>query len=439
MVLAPVPDRERRVAVELERDRPVPEGAQRVDGATARAGGSRTRAPSRRRTRRRTADTAPAEGPTGTSARAARRSARRTSSTRRARWRHPGRRVRRPARSPRRAAPGMIASFVFEIIAYAVNGYAAHAKARSAPSRAPPKRTPTRPRPDEREEVERDRGRVRGGQLVPPPGPAEDEHGGHVGEIGDRPVRVAARIRRLAAAVRLDPVAYLAVGVGPAAGLQVVRHRHRPVRRLAVEDPVAADHAGVADVDHAAAVVDVEPDAESDEEERGDGERPDGPDGVGRPRPCGRPEADPCASASQVDERRYASGTLVKTSPRSKKTSETLNESSARRSSVRSDSGRRRSARPTKKIAQRPDPHRPEVRSVPPKRPAGRGPSSTPPAARSTPRPRDRRSSATVPVAISPASPDQTWTVHVRTRGRTWRPSGASAGSGRASARPSDT
>ena len=142
------------------------------------------------------------------------------------------------------------------------------------------------------------------GQLVPPPGPSEDEHGGHVGEIGDGPVRVPTRIRRLAAAVRLDPLAYLAVGVGPAAGLQVVRDRHRPVRDLAVEDPVAADHAGVADVDHAAAVVDVQPDAEPDEEQRGDGERPHRPDGGGRPRPCGRPEADPCGSHSQVDERR---------------------------------------------------------------------------------------------------------------------------------------
>ena len=44
------------------------------------------------------------------------------------------------------------------------------------------------------------------------------EHGRDVGEVGDRAVGVAARVRGLAAAVRLDAVADLAVGVGRAAG-----------------------------------------------------------------------------------------------------------------------------------------------------------------------------------------------------------------------------
>src|SRR5918911_4382480 len=42
---------------------------------------------------------------------------------------------------------GRIASFVFELDTYCVNGYAAHAKASVAPSCAPPKRRPTSPSP----------------------------------------------------------------------------------------------------------------------------------------------------------------------------------------------------------------------------------------------------------------------------------------------------
>ncbi len=41
----------------------------------------------------------------------------------------------------------MIASFVFELDTYCVNGLAAHAKGSVAPSRWPPKRRPTSIRP----------------------------------------------------------------------------------------------------------------------------------------------------------------------------------------------------------------------------------------------------------------------------------------------------
>ena len=41
----------------------------------------------------------------------------------------------------------MIASFVFELETYCVNGYATHANASVTPSRFPPKRRPTRKRP----------------------------------------------------------------------------------------------------------------------------------------------------------------------------------------------------------------------------------------------------------------------------------------------------
>ena len=47
----------------------------------------------------------------------------------------------------------------------------------------------------------------------------------------------------------------------------VVLDREVPPRRLAVDDPLGADHAGVADVDHVRAL-DVEPDAEAGEEDR---------------------------------------------------------------------------------------------------------------------------------------------------------------------------
>ena len=111
-------------------------------------------------------------------------------------------------------------------------------------------------------------------ELVPLPAPAEDEIAGHVGEVGDRAVRVAARVRGLAAPVRLDALADLAVGVGGAARLQVALLRHVPVRGLPVRDPLAADHAGEADVDHAPRRLDVQADAEAREEDGGRGEQP---------------------------------------------------------------------------------------------------------------------------------------------------------------------
>ena len=61
----------------------------------------------------------------------------------------------------------MIASFVFALSVYAVNGYAAHANASSAASRRPPKRSPIEDEREHREQVERDRSRVRGGQASP--------------------------------------------------------------------------------------------------------------------------------------------------------------------------------------------------------------------------------------------------------------------------------
>ena len=102
-----------------------------------------------------------------------------------------------------------------------------------------------------------------GPELVPLARPAEDRVSGYIREVGDRPVGVAARVGRLAAPVRLDPLANLSLRVRRAAGRPVVLHRHVPVRHLAVGDPVGADDTREADVDHAALRLDVEADPES--------------------------------------------------------------------------------------------------------------------------------------------------------------------------------
>ena len=178
----------------------------------------------------------------------------------------------------------MIASFVFEFDTYSVNGYAAQANASVAASRGPPKRRPTSASPSEAEASKSERGGVRRRQLVPLPRPAEDAVARHVREVRDGPVRVAALVRRLAAAVRLDALADLALRVGRPAGLQVPLRRHVAVRHLAVRDPVRADHARVADVDHASRRLHVQADPEAGEEDRGGGEQPHRPERARRAR-----------------------------------------------------------------------------------------------------------------------------------------------------------
>src|SRR5690242_248825 len=93
--------------------------------------------------------------------------------------------------------------------------------------------------------------------------------------------------------------------------------------------------------------------------------------------------------------------------------SETVNESSIRRSAFRNDRIRRQSARPTKKTAQNPSQSAGLLIFVPPKAPfvpraifhATCGPVHASVTAPVT--------SSTVPVAISPAAPENTLTVHL--------------------------
>ena len=131
----------------------------------------------------------------------------------------------------------------------------------------------------------------------------KDRIAGQVGEVGHGAVGVAPRVGRLAAAVGLDPLADLALGVRDAARLLVLLHRHVAVRHLPVRDPVRAHDAREADVDHASLRLHVQAHPEPGEENRGAGEHPDRPDrrpGARRPVAAG----DPDAAAEQVDERR---------------------------------------------------------------------------------------------------------------------------------------
>ena len=190
----------------------------------------------------------------------------------------------------------MIASFVFELDTYCVNGYAAQANGSVTASRTPPNRRPTSSSPSKREQVERDRRRVHGRQLVPAAAPAERPVRRHVGLVRDRPVRVAALVGRLAAPVRLHALTDLTVGVLRPAGLQRPLDRHVTVGRLAVDDPVRADHARVADVDHVR-VAHVEPEPKAGQEDRGRREQPERPD---RPRRAGPAAPDAPDHASRA-------------------------------------------------------------------------------------------------------------------------------------------
>ena len=188
----------------------------------------------------------------------------------------------------------MIASFVFDIERVGREREGGPARTRASP-RDGLRRSAGRRARGPRARAGRTRSTWRAPRAgVPPAAPSEDEHGGHVGEIGDR----ARTCRRAGSPTRSGRSTGSAPGsrrrrpAGPH-GVRSSVDRHRPVRGTAVEDPVGADHARVADVDHRPGAVDVQPDAEADEEERRRREHPHGPAGApprGRDR---RAEADP--------------------------------------------------------------------------------------------------------------------------------------------------
>ena len=297
VVLAPVPDRERRLAVDLPGDRALPELARaRPSGSAVERRGSRRPRGSRRETRRRRRASGAARR-SGYEAQSGATQQRRE--LRPARERAKARRARRASvtsQKPQIRNSGGSASFVFELddvlrerIRDPREGER-HRQPRPAEAQADERE------PEQAEQVEGDRGEVRGGQVVPLAGPAESEVAGQVGLVRDRPVGVALRVRGLAAPVRLDAVADLAVGVGRAARLSRSSTGKWPYGDLSVRDPVGADHARVADVDHVRGAH-VEPDPEARREDGRGREQPDRPDGDGtgaeppapaRSRPCGR-------------------------------------------------------------------------------------------------------------------------------------------------------
>ena len=143
---------------------------------------------------------------------------------------------------------------------------------------------------------------MRGRQVVPEPAPAEQRHERHVRDVHRRPVRVAARDRRLAAAAGgLDVADRIAVRVAAGAGRPLVG-RHVPVGLAAVQQPVGADHAGVADVeDVRVAVVQPQPEADQGEAQRHQHQRMRRTD-VDAARPVAAAQAD--HPDQQVDQRR---------------------------------------------------------------------------------------------------------------------------------------
>src|SRR5688500_18324280 len=155
--------------------------------------------------------------------------------------------------------------------------------------------------PEYAEDVERDRGEVRGGKVVPLAGPAEQQVARDVGEVGHRAVRVAAVVRGLAAPVRLHALADLPLRVGRSACLEISLDRHVAVRRLTVDDAVGADHTRVADVDHGGAL-DVQPDAKAGEEDRARDQHPDRPGRTGGLESSSG--ADPGHARDHVEKRR---------------------------------------------------------------------------------------------------------------------------------------
>ena len=142
VVLAPAPDRERRVPAHLPAERPVPEDPGRVrrvrleqeDREGGERGDDKTSCKSAFPERRRPSGY-PAHNGTSRSA---------------ANFVHPASATNAPrpkadvtSQKPKMSSTGMIASFVFELDTYCVNGYAAQANGSMTASRMPPNRRPT--------------------------------------------------------------------------------------------------------------------------------------------------------------------------------------------------------------------------------------------------------------------------------------------------------
>ena len=143
VVLAPVPERPRRRAPDLEADRPVQKTCASWNGSDASSRIEKTASvaaakPSAKRQLGLRPGYVSQSGTTSKDANFVQPES--AASTPRAAGLE-------TSQKPQTRKHGMIASFVFEFDTYWVNGYAAQANASTAPSRWPPKRSPTRKRP----------------------------------------------------------------------------------------------------------------------------------------------------------------------------------------------------------------------------------------------------------------------------------------------------
>jgi hypothetical protein len=300
-VLGPVPDRERRRAVELPAERPVPEdagGVQRVrlekeDPEAER--GREEEAAEEEKLLPRPAQRARVRRPEREE------QERRKLRPRREAGEEPARGGRRDEDEPpdeERRHDRVVRVRARHVLREGIGG--PRERERGAEAGAAEAKAEER-EPEQGDAVPEDGRQVRSGQVVPLVAPAEHGEAGHVGQVAHGPVGVAAAVGDLAAPVRLDPLADVAVGVRVAALLAVVG-RHVPVRRLAVlDDPLRADDPGEADVDHVRGAH-VQADPEAHEEDGGGEEHPHRPERPGRAAAPLPP--DPRHAPEQVEERR---------------------------------------------------------------------------------------------------------------------------------------
>ena len=243
----------------------------------------------------------------------------------------------------------MIASFELEFSAYAVKGNASQPKASAVPSGVPAEAAADEEEAEDDDQVEGDRRRVGSRKRVPLAGPERGR--ARPGRRRGRPS--ARRCRRGRWRTRSGRSSGSSHGSSPSESAGPhdrprVVDRHVAVRRLAVEDPVAADHARVADVDDAAGILEVEPDPQAAEE---DGDRREQPDRPRERRVEGAAaEADPRRADDEVRERRRPERGAPNTSPRLKNQQREPERQRARAGrAVCHERSRRRSMRPRTK------------------------------------------------------------------------------------------
>ena len=185
----------------------------------------------------------------------------------------------------------MSASFVFEFETYCVNGYAGPGEREHGPQPLAAEAQPDEEEAEQREQVERDRGEVRRWQVVPLPGPTR----------GSRSPGCTTRMRPARTCRPRDSRSRSGRSTGSSRGSRpeesavpqdffVFSTGKLPHGACAVDDPLGADHARVADVDHVRAL-DVEPDPEAGQEDRRRRAAP-------RPASAARPGCRGCGSRS---------------------------------------------------------------------------------------------------------------------------------------------